>query len=104
MQASPIKDGVRKEIDTTTIVSAENVVIDTAGNSLTPTNLQAALDSEMAINLIKILPGTIWTISNVAVPFPTMPKTGRITFSKDTFSLNQGSFSVIGQYDYLNDA
>jgi hypothetical protein len=93
------KNAIKKEIDTTTTVSADNVVIDTAGNSLNSTNLQDALDKEMAINLSKVLPGTTWTITNKTVDRWYKGKTGRVTFSNTTLNLDQGVFAAAGLVD-----
>jgi len=88
---------VNKEVDTATTVTADNVLIDTSGNSLNSTNLQDALDKEMAINLSNILPGTVWTITNKTTD--TAHKgcpTGRVTFSNNTLTVDQGSFAAAG--------
>jgi hypothetical protein len=93
------KGALKKEVDATTTVMADNVVIDTAGNSLTSTNLQDALDKEMAIDLSKLLPGTTWTIANKVTDtdevygiFPT----GRVSFSANTLTIDEGAFAAAG--------
>lgn len=91
------KNTSKKELDTTTTVSADNVLIDTAANSLTSTNLQDALDKEMAINLSQMLPGTTWMIINKTTdPVHKGCATGQVTFSADTLMIDQGSFAAAG--------
>lgn len=89
----------KKELDTTTTVTADNVVIDTSGNSLSSTNLQDALDKEMAIDLSKLLPGTTWTIVNKVTPTDEIYgsfSTGRVSFLADTLTIDEGAFGAAG--------
>ncbi len=93
--SSAEKSGIKKEIDTTVTVSADNVLIDTAGNSLSSTNLQDALDNEIAINLSKMLPGSRWNITNKSALAHYKNTTGKITFSTDTLTF-EGKFASAG--------
>ena len=88
----------KKELDTTSTVTAGNVVIDTAGNSLTSTNLQDALDKEMAINLSKILPGTTWTVINKTNDPAYKGLQGRVSFLADTLTIDEGVFAAAGLF------
>lgn len=47
-------------------VLASNVQLDNANNALESSNLQAALDDELAVGLATLLPGTTWSITNRA--------------------------------------
>lgn len=91
------KNAQSSEIDTTTKVMADNVVVDTTDNALTSNNLQDALDNEMAINLSKLLPETTWTITNKTIdPNYKDSPIGQVTFSVNTFTVDQGKFAAAG--------
>lgn len=84
--------------NTTTQVMADNVVIDISGNALTSTNLQDALNNEMAVDLSKLLPGTTWAIINKTTDASYKNSIGEVTFLSDgTLTIdNQGKFAAAG--------
>lgn len=83
--------------NSTTQVTADNVVIDTSGNVLTSTNLQDALNNEMAVDLSKLLPGTTWTITNKTSQSFYSGTTGQVTFSTNsTLTVDSGRFAAGG--------
>lgn len=88
-----------EEIDTTTKISAANVIFDTVTNSkIKASNVQGALE-EISLNLSKIIIGT-WDIENKDIGDidSTHVATGRVTFQEDgKFDLESGSFAAIGQ-------
>ncbi|AKJ04025.1 hypothetical protein ATI61_101879 [Archangium gephyra] len=78
-------------------VLASNVQLDNANNALESSNLQAALDDELAVGLATLLPGTTWSITNRAGDPEYNGSTGELTFNKDgTATLVSGKFAVIG--------
>lgn len=83
--------------NTTTQVMADNVIIDTSGNALTSTNLQDALNNEMAVDLSKLLPGTTWAITNKTTDMFYRGTTGQVTFSTNgTLIVDSGRFAAGG--------
>lgn len=85
-----------EDVDTTTKVLASNVELNTDNNKLTSTNLQNALDNEMAVKLSTVLIGT-WTIANKTKDPYYDGLTGQITVADDgTFSMDSGVFAAAG--------
>ena len=83
-------------VDDSTRILAQNVVLDTAGNALTSNNLQSAMDNELAIDLSKLLPGTTWTVTNKTTQSSFKGTTGNVTFSNNTIQLNSGIMAAAG--------
>ncbi|MCL4557427.1 MAG: fibronectin type III domain-containing protein [Deltaproteobacteria bacterium] len=79
-------------------VMARDVMLNTAGNDLTSTNLQSALDNELAIDLTSVLPGTTWTITNITSDPIYSGISGVVSFTTNTFSLS-GAFAAFGVAD-----
>jgi hypothetical protein len=80
-------------------VLASNVSLTTANNSLISTDLQTALDKELATNLASSLVGT-WTISNVTSDsiYSGSLATGRVTFNADgSYAIASGGFAAAGK-------
>jgi len=77
-------------------VMAKDVILNTAGNDLTSTNLQSALDNELAVNLSTLLPGTTWTITNITSDPTYSGITGIVSFTNDTFTLVSGALAAFG--------
>lgn len=78
------------------VVYADNVQLETANNSLSSTNLQDALDNEMAISLRQLLSGTTWTIVNKTRQVEYAGTTGQVTFSEGSFTVDSGLFAAAG--------
>jgi hypothetical protein len=78
-------------------VRAEDVILSNGGNNLQSSNLQQALDSEMRVDLAKLLPGTTWTITNKDSDDLYRDTTGRVSFTATTMKLEAGRFAVFGQ-------
>jgi len=87
-----------QQIDATTQILAENVVLESHTNALKSDNLQDALDNEMAIDLEQLLPGTTWEVSNRTRDELYEGFAGQITFSDidDTFTIDSGRFAAAG--------
>lgn len=83
------------DVDTTTRVSAANVVLDTTNNSLASDNLQKALDEELSVDVGKALIGT-WEVTNRTSDPTYAETTGKVTFSADTLALDAGRFAAAG--------
>jgi hypothetical protein len=79
-------------VDPTIHVLATNVNLDTSSNTVTESNLQDALNNQIAFDLAKALPGTTWSIANTAAhDYNGNNVPGSITFNRDgTFTLNSG--------------
>ncbi len=93
-------------VDTTTKIVAANVVIDTSKTEVTSTNLQTALESELAPNLDLLLPGTAWTVENVNVNYSgAVSGAAAITFaaSGNTFTLDSGTLGIIATNSKASD-
>lgn len=91
IQASDLPDNVQ--------VLASQVVVDTKNNALESSNLQAALDTEIAVDLTTNIVG-VWNIENISdgVLFGTGPTTtGRVEFKPDgSFVVLSGGFAAPG--------
>lgn len=83
------------DVDTTTRVSAANVVLDTTNNSLASDNLQKALDEELSVDVGKALIGT-WEVTNRTSDPTYAETTGKVTFTADTVTLDSGRFAAAG--------
>ena len=92
----PACDG--QQIDATTEILASNVIIESHTNALTSDNLQDALDSEIAIDLGQLLPGTTWSVANKTRDENYEGYTGQITFAETggTFTIDSGRFAAPG--------
>ena len=78
-------------------IHAQDVILSNGGNNLQSSNLQQALDSEMRVDLAKLLPGTTWTITNKDSDELYMNTTGRVSFTSTAMKLEAGRFAVFGQ-------
>jgi hypothetical protein len=78
-------------------VRAEDVILSQGGNNLQSSNLQQALDSEMRVDLARLLPGTTWTITNKDSDELYKNTTGRVSFTSTVMKLEAGRFAVFGQ-------
>ncbi|MDM0103645.1 hypothetical protein QTH97_01780 [Variovorax sp. J22R24] len=96
VQASQLPDNVK--------VLASNVSLENASNGLSASNLQDALDKEIAVNLSKTLVG-VWDIVNLpgntsdgsASGTCAMQPTGKVQINADgTFSVLNGAFLAAG--------
>lgn len=84
-------------------IDARDVVIrtrDVSSNNpntyLESTNLQNALDNELAVNLSDFLPGTTWTVTNITSDTIYANSTGQVTFSSDGIVLDAGRLAALG--------
>jgi hypothetical protein len=78
-------------------VTARCVLIDNSKNGLASTNLQDALDNELAKRVTVSLPGTTWAITNKTADWWYQGSTGQVTFADTTLSLVQGGkFAAAG--------
>lgn len=85
------------EIDTTTKILAENVILAEGTNSLSSKNLQQALDDEIAPNLSKLLPGSTWSVVNKDGADSNYNGTrGQVTFNTDGSITYAGAIAAFG--------
>lgn len=84
-------------------VNAADVQIQTSHVSSTngetyleSTNLQNALDNELAIDLPTLLPGTTWTVQNITSDPTYSDSSGQITFGTDTLTIDSGKLAALG--------
>lgn len=90
VQANQLPDNVE--------VLASQVVLDTSTNSLQSTNLQTALDTEIAVDVSTNIVG-VWDIQNFSSDgrFQGATETGRVEFKSDgTYTVISGGFAVAG--------
>lgn len=85
-----------KALDTTTKVLAQNVVIDATTNRLESENLQDAFDSELAVDLSSLLPGTTWNIENKQTGDFNYAESGQIVFTENNTFTVTGDLAVAG--------
>ncbi|RJO59631.1 hypothetical protein C4546_00895 [Candidatus Parcubacteria bacterium] len=88
----------------TTPISAQTITFNknvNAANYIASTNLQKALDEELAVDLTKLLPGTTWNVANYP---PTEGHSewdsGQVTFSSTglTVTINTGAMLAADLY------
>lgn len=63
---------------------------------LESTDLQTALDNELAIDLNTVLPGTTWTVENVTSDETYDGFTGQVSFTADTMAVDEGRVAAFG--------
>jgi hypothetical protein len=89
IQASDLPDNVQ--------VLASQVVVDNASNTLQSTNLQTALDTELAVDISTNIVG-VWDIKNYGGEAHWASLDGRIEFKSDgTYQLISGGLAVAGK-------
>ena len=76
-------------------IAADSVTITRTNNALKSTNLQDALNDELAVDLAALLPGSTWTIINKG-NYAYSGNTGSVTFSNGTLTLDAGTFGAVG--------
>jgi len=83
-------------INTSTKVLASNVVIDKTFTNISSSNLQTALNEQVAVGLKKTLPGTTWKVINKTSDATYSGTVGQVTFSTDNFTIDSGRFAASG--------
>lgn len=83
-------------VDPNLKVLAENVEISNMGNALASSNLQSALDNELAVDLTALLPGSTWTIQNRTADATYKGFGGEVSFSADGKMTVSGHFAAAG--------
>jgi hypothetical protein len=83
-------------VNTSAKLLASNVVLDKTFTNLSSTNLQTALNDQLAVSLKKTLAGTTWTIANKTTDSTFTGTTGQITFAAGSFTLDSGRFAASG--------
>lgn len=79
-------------------VIALNVVLTTASNGLSSTDLQSALDKEIAVNVSKSIVG-IWDIENYPATSWCHGSSGRVQFNADgTATMISGGFLALSAF------
>ncbi|MGK6309789.1 hypothetical protein [Variovorax sp. DT-64] len=79
-------------------VIASNVVLTTASNGLSSTDLQSALDKEIAVNVSKSIVGT-WDVENYPATSWCHGSSGRVQLNADgTATMISGGFFALGSF------
>ncbi len=102
-QSATLRDGIIRvqanQLPSNVQVLASNVSIVNTRNDLQSTDLQSALDTEIAVDLGKTIIG-VWDIQNVTsdATYQGAWSTGRVEFKSDgTYSISSGGFGAAGK-------
>ncbi len=107
--AVTVKDNLRV-IGNLDLDGSHNLTIDAADVTITTdspqgtgptsflesTDLQTALDNELAIDLSTLLPGTTWTVENVTSDETYNGTTGQVSFTADSMTVDEGRVAAFG--------
>lgn len=78
------------------MITTDNPQGNTPASYLESTDLQSALDDELAIDLATLLPGTTWTVENVTSDDTYNGFTGQVSFTADAMIVDEGRIAAFG--------
>lgn len=97
-----VKGNLSVEGSVTGAISASNILLGSGdvsvqGSTVESTDLQTAIDTELAVDITEMVKGKTWTVTNTTTDTTYTGTTGQVTFGDDgTFTLDSGFFAAIG--------